>query len=73
LPTGGTARFASPLGTEDFVTRSSVIEYTPTGLRAALPHLRVLTEVEGLRGHGVAAEVRLAQPRASEEDLRHEQ
>jgi len=59
LPTGGTARFASPLGTEDFVTRSSVIEYTPAGLRAALPHLRVLTEVEGLSGHGVAAEVRM--------------
>ena len=59
LPTGGTARFASPLGTEDFVTRSSVIEYTPAGLQAALPHLRVLTEVEGLSGHGVAAEVRM--------------
>ena len=59
LPTGGTARFASPLGTEDFVTRSSVIEYTPAGLQAALPYLRVLTEVEGLSGHGVAAEVRM--------------
>jgi histidinol dehydrogenase len=59
LPTGGTARFASPLGTEDFVTRSSVIEYTAAGLRAALPHLRALTEVEGLAGHGAAAEVRM--------------
>jgi histidinol dehydrogenase len=58
LPTGGTARFASPLGTEDFVTRSSVIEYTPAGLVAALPHLRALTEVEGLQGHGMAAELR---------------
>ncbi|MGH7418069.1 MAG: histidinol dehydrogenase, partial [Candidatus Rokuibacteriota bacterium] len=67
LPTGGTARFASPLGPEDFVTRSSVIEYTPAGLRAALPHLRALTDVEGLRGHGVAAELRLAEPRAREE------
>ena len=36
LPTGGTARFASPLGTEDFVKRSSVIEYSPAGLAAAL-------------------------------------
>ena len=58
LPTGGTARFASPLGMEDFVTRSSVIEYTPAGLRAALPHLRALTDVEGLGGHRRAAEVR---------------
>src|SRR5262245_44270174 len=68
LPTGGTARFASPLGTEDFVTRSSVIEYTPAGLRAALPHLRALTDVEGLAGHGQAAEIR-----TREEEGRHGQ
>jgi histidinol dehydrogenase len=73
LPTAGTARFASPLGPEDFVTRSSVIEYTPAGLRAALPHLQALTDVEGLRGHGVAAEVRMTAPRAREEGARHEQ
>ena len=59
LPTAGTARFASPLGTEDFVKRSSVIEYSPGGLRAAAPHLRTLTRVEGLDGHGNAAELRL--------------
>jgi histidinol dehydrogenase len=59
LPTAGTARFASPLGTEDFVKRSSVIEYSPGGLRAAAPHLRTLTRVEGLEGHGNAAELRL--------------
>jgi histidinol dehydrogenase len=73
LPTAGTARFASPLGPEDFVTRSSVIEYTPAGLRAALPHLQALTDVEGLRGHGVAAEVRMTASRAREEGARHEQ
>ena len=59
LPTAGTARFASPLGTEDFVKRSSVIEYSPGGLRAAAPHLRTLTRVEGLAGHGNAADLRL--------------
>jgi histidinol dehydrogenase len=59
LPTAGTARFASPLGTEDFVKRSSVIEYSPGGLRDAAPHLRTLTRVEGLAGHGNAAELRL--------------
>jgi histidinol dehydrogenase len=58
LPTAGTARFASPLGTEDFVKRSSVIEYSPSGLAAALPHLGALTRVEGLGGHGRAAEMR---------------
>ncbi|PYM92723.1 MAG: histidinol dehydrogenase [Candidatus Rokuibacteriota bacterium] len=59
LPTAGTARFASPLGTEDFVKRSSVIDYSPGGLRAAAPHLRTLTRVEGLAGHGNAADLRL--------------
>jgi histidinol dehydrogenase len=58
LPTGGTARFSSPLSTEDFVKRSSVIEYSPAGLRAASPHLRTLTRLEGLAGHGLAADVR---------------
>jgi histidinol dehydrogenase len=58
LPTGGTARFSSPLSTEDFVKRSSVIEYSPAGLAAALPHLRTLTRLEGLEGHGKAADVR---------------
>lgn len=59
LPTAGTARFASALGTEDFVRRSSVIEYSAIGLRAALPHLRALARVEGLAGHGRAAELRV--------------
>ena len=59
LPTGGTARFSSPLSTEDFVKRSSVIEYSAAGLAAALPHLRTLTRVEGLDGHGRAAERRV--------------
>jgi histidinol dehydrogenase len=60
LPTAGTARFASPLSTDDFVKRSSVIEYSPGGLRAAAAHLDALTRVEGLAGHGSAAAVRLA-------------
>jgi len=58
LPTAGTARFASPLGTDDFVKRSSVIEYSPSGLAAALPHLRTLARIEGLAGHGRAADLR---------------
>src|SRR5213079_3436472 len=56
LPTGGTARFSSPLSTDDFLKRSSVIEYSPAGLAAALPHLRTLSRLEGLAGHGIAAD-----------------
>jgi histidinol dehydrogenase len=59
LPTAGTARFSSPLGVEDFVKRTSIIEYSPSALAAARVHLAALTEVEGLAGHCRAAEVRL--------------
>jgi histidinol dehydrogenase len=59
LPTGGTARFASALGTEDFVKRMSVIQYAEAGLREAGPHLAELARVEGLDGHGAAAAVRI--------------
>jgi histidinol dehydrogenase len=60
LPTAATARFASGLSVEDFVKRSSVIHYTPAGLRAAWPHLATLAAAEGLDGHARAAEARLA-------------
>ena len=59
LPTAGTARFASGLSVEDFVKRSSLIHYTPAGLRAAWPCLAALAEAEGLHGHGEAARLRL--------------
>ena len=59
LPTGGTARFASAIGTEDFVKRMSVIQYAEAGLQDAAPHLAELARVEGLDGHGAAATVRI--------------
>lgn len=59
LPTGGTARFASPLGVEDFVKRSSIISYSAKGLEEAWPHVAELARVEGLEAHGAAAQVRL--------------
>jgi histidinol dehydrogenase len=61
LPTGGTARFSSALGVEDFVTRSSLIHYSTKGLREARPHVGELARVEGLQAHGAAAEVRLSE------------
>ena len=62
LPTGGTARFSSALGTEAFVKRLSVIEYSPDGLAEATPHVLALSRVEGLDGHGRAATARGGQP-----------
>jgi histidinol dehydrogenase len=59
LPTGGTARFASALSTDDFVKRLSVIQYSTRGLAEAWPHLAELARVEGLEAHREAARVRI--------------
>ncbi|HEX5724900.1 MAG TPA: histidinol dehydrogenase, partial [Longimicrobiaceae bacterium] len=59
LPTGGTARFASPLGVYDFLKRTSVIGYSPERLRRHGPDVIRLAEAEGLFGHAEAIRVRL--------------
>ena len=60
LPTGGTARFANGLCCNDFLKRSSLIEYDREALAAAAGDVRVLTEVEGLTAHRASVDVRLA-------------
>jgi histidinol dehydrogenase len=59
LPTGGTARFASPLGVYDFVKRTSLIGYSAARLRAHAADVVRLAEAEGLHGHAEAVRVRL--------------
>jgi histidinol dehydrogenase len=59
LPTGGTARFASPLGVYDFVKRTSLIGYSPERLRAHAADVVRLAESEGLYGHAEAVRVRM--------------
>jgi histidinol dehydrogenase len=59
LPTGGTARFSSPLGVEDFLKRSSVIFLSPERM-AKLGEATVrLAKLEGLEAHARAVEMRL--------------
>jgi histidinol dehydrogenase len=58
LPTGGSARFFSPLGVGDFVKRTSIIEYDAAALRAQGADIEALAEVEGLQAHGRAVSVR---------------
>ncbi len=58
LPTGGAARYASPLGVYDFVRRTSIVEYDEAAARADAPHIAALAAVEGLDGHGRSALVR---------------
>ena len=60
LPTGGTARFASPLGVYDFVKRTSIIQAGPRTLRRLGPAIVRLARLEGLDAHGRAVERRLA-------------
>ena len=58
LPTGGTARYASPLGVYDFVKRTSIIRYSAERLAADADAIIALAEAEGLYGHAEAVRVR---------------
>jgi len=60
LPTGGTARWASPLGVYDFVKRTSIIEAAPRTLARLGPAVMRLAALEGLEAHGRAVARRLA-------------
>jgi histidinol dehydrogenase len=51
LPTGGTARFSSPLGVYDFLKRSSLICLSPDGLKTLADPGMHLARMENLEGH----------------------
>lgn len=59
LPTGGTARFYSPLSVEDFLKRTSIIYTTKDALKNWGPHIVRLAENEGLDAHARAIAKRL--------------
>ena len=58
LPTGGSARFASPLGVSDFIKRTSIIEYDAAALGAQADDIERIATVEDLFGHGRAVTIR---------------
>lgn len=58
LPTGGAARYASPLGVYDFVRRTSIVEYDRKAAHDDAAVIATLAAVEGLDGHGRAALIR---------------
>lgn len=58
LPTGGSARFFSPLGVYDFIKRSSVLYVSPEGFKRVSGTARELAKCEGLEAHRLAVEVR---------------
>ena len=59
LPTGGTARFFSPLSVDDYVKKSSVISYSKTALKRDGAHLIRIAEVERLTAHANMVRIRL--------------
>jgi len=59
LPTGGTARFFSPLGTEDFVKKSSLISFSAAGLNRLGKDIVKIAELEGLEAHAKSVSIRL--------------
>ncbi|HUC97625.1 MAG TPA: histidinol dehydrogenase [Candidatus Polarisedimenticolaceae bacterium] len=60
LPTGGSARFFSPLGTYDFLKRTTVIHADKDALRALAPKIIQLARLEGLDNHARAIEARFS-------------
>ncbi|HIF94723.1 MAG: histidinol dehydrogenase [Myxococcales bacterium] len=59
IPTGGTARFFSPLSVEDFLKRTSFMKFEPPKLRELGADIVRLSNIEGLTGHGASVELRL--------------
>lgn len=59
LPTGGTARFFSPLSLDDFVKKSSIISLSESGLRRLSNEIVHIAELEGLEAHAKSVSIRL--------------
>lgn len=61
LPTGGTAKYFSPLSASTFVKSSQIIRYTKAALQAGREHVQKLTDMEGLVLHRISLEARFAE------------
>jgi histidinol dehydrogenase len=68
LPTGGTARFFSPLSAASFIKSTQVISYTKESLSKTREHVRQLTEMEGLILHRISLESRFVGQTPKHED-----
>lgn len=60
LPTGGTARYSSPLSVDEFVKKSSVIQYTPAALANDAAAVTRIADHEGLWAHAQSVRERMA-------------
>ncbi len=58
LPSGGTATWASALGTHDFIVRTNYIHFTQDALRDLGPHVERLARLEGFENHAASVTTR---------------
>ncbi|MGM9970735.1 MAG: histidinol dehydrogenase [Anaeroplasma sp.] len=58
LPTVGTARFFSPLGVDDFIKKSSLIEFTKEAAKMLISDVDAFAMAEGLEMHALSARLR---------------
>ncbi len=68
LPTGGTARFASPLSVDEFVKKSSIIQYSPKALERDSRAIMRIALHEGLWAHAQSVALRMRAMRATGDD-----
>lgn len=61
LPTSGTARFFSPLSTDTFLKKTSIIEYTRDALQGYAQDIIALAQSEHLDAHANSVAVRFAE------------
>ena len=59
LPTGGTARFASPLSVDEFVKKSSIIQYSSEALQNDSRSIMRIAMHEGLWAHAQSVALRM--------------
>jgi histidinol dehydrogenase len=59
LPTGGTARFASPLSVDDFLKKTSLVYYSEKALKSIGNQIIVMAQNEGFQAHAGAVQARL--------------
>jgi histidinol dehydrogenase len=59
LPTGGTARFFSPLSVDDFTKKSGLIAFSQDALRRFSDKVVQIARVEGLGAHAEAVDIRM--------------
>lgn len=59
LPTAGTARYSSPLGVEDFIKRTNIIQFTQSALSRFDKDVKRFADREGLEAHYRAVQVRI--------------